>query len=430
MTAAAGQATLIPPDERTPASRIAIIDPPHNLPDDDFAGRARAATVQGEVLSEAETPAPDLGGLEAPPPPKPKEVPVDDTPPTRVVAKSHALSILATLAVLYTLYLARSVLLPIVFAVVLSLLLRPAVRWLARRRVPEFVGAAACLLALCLATGFSVMQVVGPAQKWAASLPQKLTLAELKLRGVLSQVRELSAAQDKIEEIANGGDTVKPLEVQVAQPRLAGNAVLLSTTGAMVGAVVVVLVLTFFLLTAGDLLISNVLSTLSTLSEKRQVVELIQNVQKGVSSYLFTVTVINAGLALVVWFAMWAIGVPNPALWGLLAGVLNFVPYIGPLVCALIIAFVSLLSFDSFAHATVAPLTFIIITAIEGNLITPVFVGRQMSLNPIMVFLFLIFWGWMWGVGGAILAVPILAISRITCDQFERTRPLGTMLGA
>lgn len=363
---------------------------------------------------------------------------VDTTPkenssePTDEAGKSQLISsrpliFLMLLAILYTLYFARAILLPVALAIVLSLLLRPVVRWLSRRRIPESVGATLCLVSLIVVVVFGAFQLIGPAQKWVTTLPEQMQTIGGKLQGITSHFSQITEAKAKIEEIAAGEDS-HPLEVQVQQPTLTSNAVLLSTTGSMFASIGLVIVLTYFLLTAGDSLINNIITTMPTFREKRLVVELIQNVQRGVSSYLFAMSMINVGLGVAVTLAMWALGLPNPALWGLMITFLNFVPYIGAACTGVTIGLVALLTFDSVAYAALAPLVFFSITTIEGQIITPALLGRHMSLNPIMVFLFLTFWGWMWGVGGAVIAVPILAVTRIACDQFERTRPLGTML--
>jgi predicted PurR-regulated permease PerM len=120
---------------------------------------------------------------------------------------------------------------------------------------------------------------------------------------------------------------------------------------------------------------------------------------------------------------------PNPALWGAMCCVLNFIPYVGAMAGTMVVFLVAVLTFDSLGYACLVPAVYFAITAVEGNLITPALLGRSMSLNPVMVFLFLVFWGWIWGIGGALLAVPLLAMLKIGFDQFERTRPVGTLLG-
>jgi predicted PurR-regulated permease PerM len=263
------------------------------------------------------------------------------------------------------------------------------------------------------------------------------------LRNQWAQIQE---ASEELEELAQGKSAdeqpgtlwnwfspaerdPEPVTVEVKQPRLASNLMVLNSAGSFLAATVVTFVLAFFLLSAGDVLINNVLRILPSMREKRNAVELVRNVEQGISSYLFTVTCINVALGVVQGVAMWLLGMPNPALWGAMCCVLNYIPYLGALLGTIVVFLVAVLTFDTLAYAALVPATYFAITALEGNLITPAILGRSMSLNPVMVFLFLTFWGWMWGIGGALLAVPLLAMLKIGFDQFERTKPMGTLLG-
>ncbi len=138
---------------------------------------------------------------------------------------------------------------------------------------------------------------------------------------------------------------------------------------------------------------------------------------------------INVGLGIVVAAALWLMGVPNAGVWGLMTTVFNYVPFVGQGVAGLIVGLVALLSFDSVGYALLVPAVFYTIAAVEGNLITPAMLGKHMSLNPLIVLVALLFWGWIWGIAGAALAIPILAITKISCDRFECTRSIGTLLG-
>lgn len=375
------------------------------------------------------------------------EVPYPTIPPTLTDIepdyRARPLIFLATLAVLYTLFLARAVFLPIAMSLVLSLLLRPIVRWLGKHRVPETVSAALCVGMLMLVAGVSIATLVGPAQAWMVRLPSVAQVAAKKLKSVQSPLLQLKRVREQLELLSGeekaAGEVKapapvspanKPITVEVMEKNsLEESLGMLSTTAEVGGSIILVMILTFFILTSGDQLINNILTTMPTIREKRQFVELIQNVQKGVSSYLFTVTLINIGLGLFITLVAWLYGLPNPFLWGILTTVLNYIPFLGQLVCGMLIGLAAVLTFDSLGYALLAPLGFYAIAMVEGNIITPIMIGHRMSLNPIMVFVFLTFWGWMWGIGGALLAVPILAIVKITFDQFERTKPLGTMLG-
>lgn len=339
------------------------------------------------------------------------------------------LMVLCTLAIVYFLHFAQAVLIPVVLSVVLYLLLRPSVRWMQRRRIPEPVGATASLfiVAVCLAVG--ILPLIGPAREWLDHLPEHLQNAEQKLKVVRDQVGQFTAVRTRLEELAGAEKNDRPLSVTVEQPELTSGTVMLSTTGNMLGMLVVVIVLTFFLLVSGDQLINNFLSILPTFHEKRQTVELILDVQRGISSYLVTITGINIGLGIAISAALWAMGVPNPAVWGLMTAVFNYVPFVGQGVAGLVIGLVALLSFESVGYALLVPVVFYTIAAIEGNLITPALLGKHMSLNPIMVLLSLLFWGWMWGIAGAAIAVPVLAMMKIGFDRFVCTRAAGTLLG-
>lgn len=388
---------------------------------------------------------PSLGALEGKMAVAAPEVSMPDVPPEASAAENghdpqvslHAtlkgirwmLAVLCGLAVMFTLYFGQAIFIPLSLSILLSLLLRPAVRWLYRRRVPEPVGAVFCLGCVVIALAAGVLPLIAPTRDWLDHFPQHIEQASEKLHGVRDQFGQLMKVRSQIAELTAGEPKTQPVAVTVKEPELTSSAVVLSATGNMVGMWLVVVVLTYFLLTAGDPLINNLLTILPTFREKRRTVELIKEIERGISSYLVTITMINLGLGLVVGFALWLMGVPNPAVWGLMTTVFNYVPFVGQGIAGLIIGMVALLSFDSIGYALLVPIVFYAIAAVEGNLITPSLLGRQMSLNPILVLLFLLWWGWMWGIAGAALAVPILATLKIGCDHFECTRPAGTLLG-
>lgn len=340
------------------------------------------------------------------------------------------LGILCGLGILFALYFAQAVFIPLMLSLVISMLLRPTVRWLSRRHVPESLGAAVCLASVIVVMAAGILPLLEPARKWLDHFPEHMERASEKLEIVKDRLVQLGKVRSQIAELAIASDkSEQPVAVRVKEPDLTGSAVVLSATGNMVGMWLVVIVLSFFLLTSGDVLINNVLMILPTIREKRRTVELIKEIERGISSYLLTITMINFGLGCVTGIVLWLLGVPNPAVWGLMATVFNYIPFVGPGMAGLAIGIVALLSFDSFGYALLAPLLFYVIAAVEGNVVTPLLLGRNMSLNPVLVLAFLVCWGWMWGIAGAALAVPILAMLKIGCDHFESTRPVGTLLG-
>ncbi|MBX3436929.1 MAG: AI-2E family transporter [Planctomycetaceae bacterium] len=376
--------------------------------------------------------------------------------------QSVALVVLAAFAVLSGVYLARAILMPIVMGCILTLLLRPLVRRGRKHRIPDACTAALALAAILIVIGMTVAHLVGPARHWIDLAPRHLQQVGDKLRGVRDQFRQISQASNQVRALAAGenpeaGEVQKepsllekvvrpwtssepselkslqnsnrPIPVEVRQPGLTTGLSVLSVTGGFLAGGAITVVLTFFLLANGDRLLNNVLHLTPSFREKRNIVEMIYEVERGVSSYLLTVTLINIGLGIAVAIAMWLMMVPNPALWGAMATVLNFVPYLGAFTGTVTLFLVAVFSFDSLSYACLVPLVYFSLTALEGNFVTPSLLGRRMSMNPVVVFVSLVFWGWIWGVGGALIAVPVLAILKIAFDQFERTQPLGTLLG-
>jgi predicted PurR-regulated permease PerM len=196
----------------------------------------------------------------------------------------------------------------------------------------------------------------------------------------------------------------------------------------MAGMIGIALIVGFFLLLEGDTLLNNILNITPRWTDKKNTVQLVYKLEDGVSKYLLTVSLINIALGVAVAIAMWLLGVPNAMLWGVLATLLNFIPFLGALLGVVIIFLVSVFSFDSLGYALVPPSVFLILTTIEGNFITPSLVGRSVSVNSVAVLLSLILWGWLWGIGGAFVGVPLLIIFKLICDQFERTAPIGALL--
>ncbi len=394
---------------------------------------------------------------------------------------SASLVILASLGILFALYVARVVLFPVVLACIITLLLRPIIRRCHRHRIPQALSAALVLCFFLLLFGVTAAYLIVPARDWIQNAPAHMEVVGEKLSAVRDQFEEINEVSEKVREFADGESekedddededeeagaeeivggedgeegneesesTIatairgwtggsdesseaedRPVPVEIRQRRPLSGLTLLSTTGDLVGALVVTVVLSFFLLTTGDRLLNHTLQLISSFRDRRNVVAMVHEVEHGISTYLLTVSLINVGLGVVVAGAMWLLGVPNPMLWGAMACVLNFIPYLGAITGSIIVFLVAVYFFDSLAYAFLVPLTYSIITAMEGNLVTPMLLGRQMRLSPVVVFLSLLFWGWMWGVGGALLAVPILAVVKIALERFERTRPVSLLLG-
>ena len=251
---------------------------------------------------------------------------------------------------------------------------------------------------------------------------------EVKLRNLREPVEKVAEATEQVEELARmDGSEPTAAPVQVEQSRLSG--ILLSGTREFLGAASVVMILLYFLLASGDLFLRKLVQSLPRLRDKRAAVLAARQVRHDVSHYLLAVTLINVALAVVVAAALMLLGMPNPWLWGALAGLMNYVPFLGPVVTFSVVAVVALLSFEATGRALLVPLIYAAINFIEGSFLTPLILGQRLVLNPVALFVSLMFWGWLWGIAGALLAVPLLAIFKIVCDSVEPLRPVGAFLG-
>lgn len=359
------------------------------------------------------------------------ESPEQEARPVDVVRFSgvpdFVLTGLFVLAIFYTLYFTRDVLLPIVLAILLTLVLTPAMRLLVRLRVPRPLGAALVVAALLGLLGFGVNLLFDPAAQWLAKAPDTFRDIERKLRNFKRSVERVSKAAEKVEEIAKVDPAGKAPAVTVATEPTLMRRILAGTQHALIAAASTI-VLLYFLLAAGDMFLRKLVKVMPTFANKKKAVGVARTVQDEMGSYLFTITCINTGLGIATGVAMWLLGMPNPALWGVMAAVFNFVPYLGALTSLIVLSFVAVITFDGVAQALAVPATFFALTVVEGQILTPIITGRRLTLNPVVIFLAMLFWGWLWGMIGALIAVPIVMTFKIICDHVESLAPLGEFL--
>jgi predicted PurR-regulated permease PerM len=344
-----------------------------------------------------------------------------------------ALSGLLLIAVLTILHLARDVVLPVVVALILSLVFLPAVRGMKAIRIPAPFGAGVVVLGLLAAFVVGAYNLAEPARSWLEKAPQGLREVGVKLRYLTGQVSEVNKAteevQDLTQNLARGGNgEQKAQKVTVNGPSLAGG--ILDGARKFSLSAASTLLLLYFLLASGDLFLRKTIAATPLMADKKRAIDIAQQVEAAVSSYLFAVTVINIALGGAVSLALYLLGVPNPLLWGVMVAVLNFIPYLGEISIVIALTIVGLLTFDDVWHGLLVPGIFCVLSAAERYLITPTIVGRQLSLNPVVIVLSVLFWGAMWGIAGALLAVPILVTLKVLCDRIERLKVFGEFLGA
>lgn len=341
--------------------------------------------------------------------------------------RSLALIGLFVLAAFYTLYFARAFFLPLVLASLLSFLLSPVVRALKKLHIPNALGAALVVFGLLGSLGLGIYELAGPAYEWAQQAPRQLRRLERKLAEFKKPVQTMSKATQQVEKITQVGAGQEPRKVEV-QTETLGERMFSQATELVAGATIMFILL-FFLLASGDLFLRKLIRVLPRLADKKRAVDIARQIEQDVSTYLATITVINLTLGLAVWGLMTWIGVPNPLLWGVLAFVTNYIPYLGAILMIAVLAMVGFLTFDDPARALLAPGAFVGLNLLESYLVTPMVLGHRLTLNPVVVFLGLTFWGWLWGITGALLAVPIMVVLKIICDHSEPLRPIGEFLG-
>ena len=347
------------------------------------------------------------------------EMPLPSDPKTIFLG---GLFLIACMAVLYV---AAEIILPVVLAIVLKLLLQPLVRLLEDIRIPRGIGALLSVLLVLAAFGGTISLLAGPAAAWAGKLPE----AFLKLKDGLGFLHApIDAMQHMLKQVEGlTGDAEPAASGPAIRPMSMVGAVLSSSATVTSGILSTLLVL-FYLLVSGETFLRRMVEILPRFRDKRQAVELSLHIERDVSAYLVTVSCINAVVGIATGCAMWACGVANPVLWGAVALVLNFVPILGAMAGVVIFLLVSVLSLGVTWWAVLPVGLYFGIHLIEGEFVTPMLLARRFTLNPVALILALIFWYWMWGIPGAILAVPLLAITKIVCDDLRPLRAFGHLL--
>jgi len=344
----------------------------------------------------------------------------------RFELSTFLLLVICVVLAIYTLYFGRAVIIPLMVALLLKLVLSPVVRALSSLRIPEWAGAALVLTVVVTGVGYAIFALSSPAAEWVGKLPEGLSTLESHLKELKEPVAQMQKAEETISKLSNIGP--RRSETIVVAPSGLGAAILSETASLAVG-LTATLVLLYFLLSSGDFFLRKLVTVLPRFGDKKHAVEIAQQVQSDISHYLFTITVINSALGVIVAGALYALGMPSPALWGTMAAILNYIPFVGHVVGFSVIGLVALMSFGDLETALVPPAVYAGLAFLEGQLITPAIVARRLTLNPVAVFAALIFWGWLWMVPGMLLAVPMLAVFKIFCDHIRPLRPIGEFLG-
>ena len=363
-----------------------------------------------------------------------KNEPAGDALPAALTVSKTALAeiVLILLGLVAALYFARPVLLPIFLACVAGMTLKPIIRWSTVWRIPPAISAAFVLLILIAGVGFGFSQFSRPAMAWVNAAPQHMTELRQRIQKLLPPGARFSAAAAAVNNL--GATEAEKKEEQKNAPTVQvkdnhSSVSLINWTELFLAGVIETLVLLYLLLASGDLFLQKLVRVMPTLGDKKRAVEISHEIQQNISNYLFSVTFINAGLGVAVSGGLYFMGLPNAAMWGLFVAALNFVPYFGPVAGIVLLTAVGLLTFEaSLWRALLPPAWYLLLHLFETNLVTPILLGRRFTLNPVAIFISLMFWTWLWGIPGALLSLPMLVSIKVVSDHVPALSPVSEVL--
>ncbi|WP_313953268.1 AI-2E family transporter [Accumulibacter sp.] len=332
------------------------------------------------------------------------------------------LMVLLALALIYTLALGRTFFVPIMLAFLTSLVLYPLVRWLERHKVPRALGAGAVVALLLCSLGFGLSASIAPTRAWFEQAPRVLRQIERKLSPIKKKVEEVNKAADQVDRITSVS-AAQAIEIKDVSYK----DMLYDNAGGLVTGASMTTLLLYFFLSWGGVVVRRIGDLLDERGRRRQFVELTRILEGELSKYLATITAINFCLGVVVAGTLYAFGMPNPLVWGGVAAVLNFIPYLGSVMTASALGVTALLTLDGYLQPALVVAAFFGLTALEGQVITPLVLGRQLALNPLIVFLSVLFWFWLWGIPGALMAVPILITFKLAGDRIDAMRAIAAI---
>lgn len=360
-----------------------------------------------------------------------------------VDVRSVSLVVLATLGSVFMLRWASAVFIPVMVGLLFSYGLSPVVDWLAHRRIPRALSAAVLVLGILSGVGATAYSLSDDAGKLVESLPvaaQKLRQSIRALQGkqdnTLANMQKAATQLEQAAEEANRGAPVDRgvQRVQIEKPKFAIKDYLWTGTMgllAMLGQIGMVALITFFLMASGDTFRRKLVKLAGpTLSSKRITLQALNEINDQIQRYMLVQIFTSGVVGVATWLCFLAVGLEHAAVWGIAAGVLNLVPYIGNVIITAGSAMVGFLQFGTLEMALLVASISLVINSIEGFLLTPWLTSRASKMNPVAIFVGVLAWGWLWGAWGLLLGVPILMVIKAICDRVEDLKPVGEFLGA
>lgn len=347
--------------------------------------------------------------------------------------RTIALKGLFILACFYTLYFARAVFLPIVVAILLNFLLAPFVRALKKIHIHESISAFVLILVFLGAIAYGFYNLSNAARQWLAQEPQNFEIIyskiELLKKPVESSIKGFFNIRQQIE---NSGKMIGAQQPAVVTVKSTDNSIfnwVFASTSEFLTQLGLIFFILYFLLASGDFFLKKIVEILPSMRKKKEAIIIAREIKDQITNFLVVKTLTGIGLAVVIAMTMYVLKMPYPILWGVMAGVFEFFPYIGVVVGTILCTLTALFVFNDLNQIILAPLSFFLITSATGNFIVPLILSRSLALHPVIVFVSVIFGGWMWGVVGALIAIPLLSILKIFCNNIHTLESLGKFLG-
>ncbi|CAN5797730.1 AI-2E family transporter [soil metagenome] len=323
---------------------------------------------------------------------------------------------------------ARSFLMPVVLAILLKMVFTPVQRILDRAGLPAGISALVIVGTLLAGLVVGVVALASPATEWVNRAPMIGRQVEAKLGELRWATEGMREAARQMDEIASGEEDPAVQRVVIDD---GGDFVTIAMgVPQVIAQIVFTLILLFFLLSSGDMFYEKIVHVLPTFSDKRRAIRIAFDIERKLSSYLSTIALINSGLGIAIGSFLWLLGMPNPVLFGVLAALLNFIPYVGSVIGVALATIVALVSLPTAGDALLVAAVYFLLTSIEGQLITPYFVGRRLQLNTVVVFISVTLFAWLWSIAGMLVATPLLVTIRTFCEHIPALEPVGDFLSA
>lgn len=357
------------------------------------------------------------------PPPAETDTPATPaTPPEADHAPPRAagsIRLLALLAGLGACWAASDLLIPVMLALFLALVANPMVTRLRQFWLPRWLGALAVVLGGLAAAVFLASLLVGPAAVWVKQAPTELRQLAPKLKGLTRQVEQANKAAESIAKAA--GATTTPAAATTDKPHAPNLWSVISGTPRMLASILAVVLLSYFFLVYGEQLQRQAIAQMPSSRKKNLTTEILSTIESDLSTYVLTITCINTVLGVLLAIVLWSLGLDmsDALLWGTVAALLNFVPYVGPLTGVVALGLVGVVAFDEPMRMLVPSAVYLGLHVTESQLVTPIVLGRRMAISPLIMLLWLMLWGWLWGIAGLLLAVPMLTSCKIVAERVD-----------